>query len=245
MDGHIIRAWRRSRGWDVPETARRLRNASHDSHIPARDSLTRMIYRWERHGLTAERYQLLYAQALGIHPDDLPAGPPPPAHSPHDNNTASSRTSGHPADNPHAPGVISAAAPMASPEPEGGDRKEPYPSVISAMLAEAASGRAPADTEPLALILTGSAASAAVSEPGMLPDISTLASEVDDARREYQACRYSELARQLPGLLSRLDLACATLAGDSRAKACLWSSLGSPARPRAPRRSPAEHSQGR
>ena len=74
MDGHIIRAWRRSRGWDVPETARRLRNAS---HIPAHDSLVRMIYRWERHGLTAERYQLLYAQALGIHPDDLPVGPQP------------------------------------------------------------------------------------------------------------------------------------------------------------------------
>jgi|SRR5271165_448809 len=91
------------------------------------------------------------------------------------------------------------------------------------MLAEATSGRAPADTEPLALVLTGSAASAAGPKPGMLPDIRALASEVDDARRQYQACRYSELAGLLPGLLSRLDLACAMLAGDARAKACAMS----------------------
>ena len=51
-------------------------------------------------------------------------------------------------------------APTASRGPERGDRKQPHPSVISAMLAEATSGRTPADTEPLALILTGSAASA-------------------------------------------------------------------------------------
>jgi transcriptional regulator with XRE-family HTH domain len=111
------------------------------------------------------------------------------------------------------------AALTASRGPGGGDRQEPDPSVISAMLAEAASGRAPADTEPLALILTGSAAGAAVCEPGVLPDISALASEADDARRDYQACRYFELASQLPGLLARLDLACAMLDGDARAKA--------------------------
>lgn len=73
--------------------------------------------------------------------------------------------------------------------------------------------------EPLALILTGSA----VSEPGTLPDTGVLASEVDNARRQYQACRYSGLARQLPGLLSRLDLACATLGSDARARACALS----------------------
>jgi transcriptional regulator with XRE-family HTH domain len=116
-----------------------------------------------------------------------------------------------------------ALAPTESRRPEGEDRNEPHSSVISAVLAEAASGRAPAATEPLALVLTGSAAGAAVSGPGMLPDISALASEADDARRQYQACRYSELVGQLPGLLSRLDLACATLAGDARAKACALS----------------------
>lgn len=93
-------------------------------------------------------------------------------------------------------------------------------SVISAMLAEAASGRVAADTELFAPILTGGVASDVVSQPSQPPDISTLAAEVDDARREYQACRYSELSRQLPGLLARLDLACLALSGDARGRAC-------------------------
>ena len=38
-----------------------------------------MIWRWEREGLRAERYELLYARALGISPDDLRAGPATPA----------------------------------------------------------------------------------------------------------------------------------------------------------------------
>ncbi len=93
-------------------------------------------------------------------------------------------------------------------------------SVISAMLAEAASGRPPADTELFAPVLTGSAARCGVSQPGLPPDLSTLAAEVDDMRREYQACRYSDLSRKLPGLLERLDLACLALSGDARGRAC-------------------------
>src|ERR1700675_1050368 len=60
IDGETLRAWRRSRGWDVPETARRLRRAATDGQMPVHDELVRMIWRWERLGLKTERYELLY-----------------------------------------------------------------------------------------------------------------------------------------------------------------------------------------
>jgi hypothetical protein len=65
IDGETLRAWRRSRGWDVPETARQLRRAATDSQVPVHDALVRMIWRWERLGLKTERYELLY-RALGF-----------------------------------------------------------------------------------------------------------------------------------------------------------------------------------
>jgi tetratricopeptide (TPR) repeat protein len=70
IDGGTLRAWRRSRGWDVPEVARQLRRAARDTgvHIAAPTGLIRMIYAWERgdHELS-ERYELLY-RALGLAP---------------------------------------------------------------------------------------------------------------------------------------------------------------------------------
>ena len=95
-------------------------------------------------------------------------------------------------------------------------------SLIGAMLADSISGDPPAETEALASVLTGSAIGLPIPPPGP-PDARTLAAEVDAVRRAYQACRYSELARQLPGLLARLDSACAMLAGDARSKACALS----------------------
>jgi transcriptional regulator with XRE-family HTH domain len=71
VDGAVLRQWRRSRGWDVPEMARRLRVAAGGSALPEPDSLRRMVWRWEREGLRNERYELLYARALRIPPDDL------------------------------------------------------------------------------------------------------------------------------------------------------------------------------
>jgi transcriptional regulator with XRE-family HTH domain len=76
VDGAVLRAWRRSRGWDAPELARRFRQAADGAALPEPDSLKRQIWRWERGGLTVERYQLLYARVLGIDPDDLAAGSP-------------------------------------------------------------------------------------------------------------------------------------------------------------------------
>jgi tetratricopeptide (TPR) repeat protein len=69
VDGRTLRAWRRSRGWDVPEAARQLRRAARDDPMPAHDSLVRMIYRWERGAhVISERYELLYRQ-LGLGED--------------------------------------------------------------------------------------------------------------------------------------------------------------------------------
>jgi hypothetical protein len=73
IDGETLRAWRRSRGWDVPETARRLRRAAVDDQMPVHDALVRMIWRWERLGLKTERYELLY-RVLGL--NDARPSPP-------------------------------------------------------------------------------------------------------------------------------------------------------------------------
>ena len=72
IDGATLRGWRRSRGWDVPEMAQRLRRAAREAGVPVatQDGLVRMIYAWERgdHRLT-ERYELLYAKALDFSPE--------------------------------------------------------------------------------------------------------------------------------------------------------------------------------
>jgi len=78
VDGSVLREWRRSRSWDAPELARRLRRAADNSAMPEPGSLKRMIWRWEREGLRNERYELLYAKALGVSPDDLAIGPAKP-----------------------------------------------------------------------------------------------------------------------------------------------------------------------
>jgi transcriptional regulator with XRE-family HTH domain len=68
FDSATLRAWRRSRGWDVPELARQFRVAADKAsvRIADHDGLIRMIYAWERgdHQIS-ERYELLY-RALGF-----------------------------------------------------------------------------------------------------------------------------------------------------------------------------------
>ena len=65
IDGGTLREWRRSRGWDVPKTARELRRVASEP-VAAPDALVRMIRSWERgdHELS-ERYELLYRR-LGL-----------------------------------------------------------------------------------------------------------------------------------------------------------------------------------
>ena len=74
ISGGMLREWRRSRGWDVPEMARQLRMAAAGDPLPVHDALVRMIRRWEREGLRTERYELLYRKALARAPHG--AGPP-------------------------------------------------------------------------------------------------------------------------------------------------------------------------
>lgn len=64
-----IRTERKTRGWDVPMMARRLRAALGDGDsLPPQESLVRVIRRWESGETTtlSERYRLLYSRALGI-----------------------------------------------------------------------------------------------------------------------------------------------------------------------------------
>jgi tetratricopeptide (TPR) repeat protein len=71
--GSWLRAERRARQWDVPEMARQVRKAARDDpHLPVLRDLRRMIRGWEaaEHTLS-ERYQLLYATAFGIEPEEL------------------------------------------------------------------------------------------------------------------------------------------------------------------------------
>jgi tetratricopeptide (TPR) repeat protein len=77
-DGATLRAWRLSRGWDVPEMARQLRRAARDAGvvIADHDGLIRMIRDRERsrHGFS-ERYLLLYCKVFDVALDDFPRGP--------------------------------------------------------------------------------------------------------------------------------------------------------------------------
>jgi hypothetical protein len=110
-----------------------------------------------------------------------------------------------------------------------GDRQEDDPvrrrtfvgltgaTMASAILDGIPRTRPPADAEALAPVLTGHTVDpAALKAP---PDIRALANAADDARRQYQACRYSELIPLLSGLLGRLGAACQLLDGDERLRA--------------------------
>src|SRR5712691_7041107 len=80
IDGETLRAWRRSRGWDVPQMARELLRAAREAGqaVASQTGLIQMIYAWERgaHDIS-ERYELLY-RALGFSPDHLSRAEPAP-----------------------------------------------------------------------------------------------------------------------------------------------------------------------
>jgi hypothetical protein len=200
IDGGTLRAWRRSRGWDVPEVARQLRHAARESavHIAAHAGLIRMIYAWERgdHELS-ERYELLYRKV----------GFPAPAAN-------------------DEPGSQPGSLPASGQEDEPVRRRTFVEltgiSVIDALLPTRAAAPPPASTGSLALVLTGQMTGTAPG-PAEAPDLAALSRSVTRARSQYQACRYSELVSQLPALLADLHAACVTLAGDARLRACALS----------------------
>ncbi len=89
--------------------------------------------------------------------------------------------------------------------------------MVSAVLDGIPQPRPPADAEALASVLIGHTVDpAALDAP---PDIRALARAADDARRQYQACRYTDLISHLSGLLGRLGAACQLLDGDERLRA--------------------------
>lgn len=73
--------------------------------------------------------------------------------------------------------------------------------------------------EPFAPVLAGHTASTAGESLDQAPDIGALAVAVDNARRQYQECHYSDLIRHLPALLARLHAACLALTGDAQSRA--------------------------
>ena len=162
--------------------------------MPVHDALVRMIYRWERgeHALS-ERYELLYRKA-GF-PDSAGNDEPEPQ-----------------------PGSLAA----------GGQEDDPVRrrtfveltgiSIIDALLPTRAAAPPPANTGPLALMLTAQMTGTA-PEPAEASDLTILSRSVSRARSQYQACRYSELVSQLPALLADLHAACVTLADDARLRA--------------------------
>jgi hypothetical protein len=110
-----------------------------------------------------------------------------------------------------------------------GDRQEDDPvrrrtfvgltgaTMVSAILDGIPRPRPPADAEALAPVLTGHSVDPAALE--VAPDIRALATAANDARRQYQACRYSDLIPHLSVLLSRLGAACQLLDGDDQLRA--------------------------
>jgi hypothetical protein len=87
--------------------ARRLRVAAGGESLPDHDALVRMARRWEREGLNtsrAERYELLYATALGIRPEELRSGQEDAGHR------AGLQAAEPQVGGGHAPGVITAMA---------------------------------------------------------------------------------------------------------------------------------------
>ena len=73
------------------------------------------------------------------------------------------------------------------------------------------------DAEPLAPVLARDPAHFTAAEAPL--DIASLTAATTNARRQYQACRYSELASRLPGLLTRLNATCQSLDGEDRLRA--------------------------
>ncbi len=110
-----------------------------------------------------------------------------------------------------------------------GDRQEDDPvrrrtflgltgaTMVGAVLDDIPRSDAAIDAEPLAPVLAGHLADLIPAQAA--PDIAALTAAATSARRQYQACRYSELTKNLPDLLARLDAACSALGGEDRLRA--------------------------
>ena len=157
--------------------------------------------------------------ALGLAPKAVitspGAAPAPPVIPPRDTRSALSA--------PAVSGLLSADA---------GDSEEDDPSVrrrtfvgltgtalFGAILADPIRS-GPADAiESFAAVLAAYAPEDAGPCLDGPPDLPSLAAAVASAKRDYQACRYSDVTAHLPALLGRLQAACAVLDGEARSQA--------------------------
>lgn len=150
VDGGTLRAWRRSRGWDVPEMARQLRHAAGSDPMPAHDSLVRMLRGWEagRHA-AGERYELLYAAALGISPEQIHGGPE------HQGQQEEHAADPAAPSGPYAPDVIAAIGEALHSAQGGEHRPDRAPGVVRRDIGQAWELRQSAQYVRLGALLTG------------------------------------------------------------------------------------------
>ena len=157
--------------------------------------------------------------AFGLAPADAPASPAAAPVTP----PMPSRNTRPVLPSPAVSGLLSADA---------GDSEEDDPSVrrrtfvgltgaalFGAVLADPIRSGPPDAIESFAAVLasyTPGPAGSALDEP---PDLPALAAAVARAKRDYQACRYSDVTADLPALLGRLQAACAVLDGEARSRA--------------------------
>jgi len=94
-------------------------------------------------------------------------------------------------------------------------------SLFSAMVTN--SGEPDCGTAPLAAALADYSVNGTAAVGGPAPDLTSLALAVAQVKRHYQACRYATVTRDMPTLITRLQVACALLPGPGRLRACTLS----------------------
>ena len=92
-------------------------------------------------------------------------------------------------------------------------------SLFGAVLASAGPGGPGDAVEAFAAVLAGYSPGDAADRLDALPDLEALSAAVASAKRDYQACRYSRVINGLPGLLARVQAACAVLTGERQSRA--------------------------
>jgi hypothetical protein len=95
-------------------------------------------------------------------------------------------------------------------------------SLLSTIL-DVTSDKRSLDAEPLVPVLAGHIADTGLEQCGPPSDIAALTAAVNQARRQYQDCRYSELIKHLPQLLVRLHAACLSLDGEAKSQSFVLS----------------------
>jgi len=83
----------------------------------------------------------------------------------------------------------------------------------------AGTGGAGDAVEALAVVLTGFSPDDATGRSDSPPDMAAVNAAVASAKRDYQACCYSEVMHGLPSLLTRARTACTVLVGEKQSRA--------------------------